>query len=399
MRDLSPLYHEVCIADTSRLINTLLSCAGFRLNLGSFELAYCCAHGVSLRVPSSEIKRVVLTIILLLRLRLRIWLLFLDFVEESAQAVLGDGRRHLLRRHALAHSTAWRATLIKLAVHHVWLGLLLRHALAHHVGHGTSAHLALSSTGLHHHVHLHHHLLHLLLHLLHHWIVCTATALQVHLLHALLHHLHLHLHLLLLVWRAAGPRGHHAWRGLLRLLRLLQGSYHLVEWIVHVLVLSLHLLGLEPVHIGLESNLSGWLGRLLGLLWLRWRTENIVEHIPRWGGWRRLSCHNWLLRSGLLWRELWLRWLLRSWLPDRSSKRTKIAPVISKTIACASRIWRRSDRLRRSHIKQILHIICFALNGACSLGRHSLSPWRCLRLCLLGLWLLLSRCNSGEISS
>ena len=147
--------------------------------------------------------------------------MFLDFVEESAQAVLRDGRRHLLG-HALAHS-AWHSSLIELAAHHVLLCLLLRgHSSGHHVG-SSGGHLAtLSSARLHHHVHLHHHLLHLLLHLRHHWIVSLlGPALQVHLLHALLHHLHLHLHLLG-VRRAAGTGRHHARRRLLRLLWLLQ---------------------------------------------------------------------------------------------------------------------------------------------------------------------------------
>ena len=179
-----------------------------------------------------------------------------------------------------------------------------------------------------------------------------------------------------------------------------------MEWIIHVLVLGLHWLRLEPAHVRLEALWSCWLGWLLGLLWLGWRIENIVKHIPRRGGWLRLSY--WLLRSGLLGRELLLNWLLlllRELL--RLLRRrlgrgnlTEIAPVIIAPITCSCCIRRRRDRLRRSKVKQILHIIIILLNVACGLGGHSLSPWRSLSLglSLLRLWLRL-RCSSGEISS
>lgn len=155
----------------------------------------------------SKIKRVVLNalVVVLLRLRLRIWLLFLDFIEEGAQAVLLDRRRH---RCSSAHGAAHVA-----AHHHIWLLLILRLCLLLHV------HLAATH---HHVVHLHHHLLHLLLHLLHLvvalWLLLARAALQAHLLHPLLHHLHLllhHLHLVVLSAEVAHLRCaaiiHHTW--------------------------------------------------------------------------------------------------------------------------------------------------------------------------------------------
>lgn len=179
-----------------------------------------------------------------------------------------------------------------------------------------------------------------------------------------------------------------------------------MERIVHVLVLGLHWLRLESAHVRLEALWSRWLGRLLGLLWLGWRIENIVKHVPRRGGWLRLSY--WLLRSRLLGRELLLDWLLLRrellrLLGRRLGRgnRTEIAPVISAPIICACCCIRcRRDRLRRSEIKQILHIIVILLNLACGLGRHSLPPWGRLRLGLnlLRLWLLLRR-TSREVSS
>ena len=126
-----------------------------------------------------------------------------------------------------------------------------------------------------------------------------------------------------------------------------------MERIVHVLVLGLHWLRLESLHVRLEALWSRWLGLLLGLLWLGWRIENIVKHVPRRGGWLRLSY--WLLRSGLLGRELllldWLMLLRRELLLllgrrlGRGSL-TEIAPVIIAPITCACRIRRRRDRLR-----------------------------------------------------
>ena len=181
-----------------------------------------------------------------------------------------------------------------------------------------------------------------------------------------------------------------------------------MERIVHVLVLGLHWLRLESAHVRLEALWSRWLGWLLGLLWLGWRIENIVKHVPRRGGWLRLSY--WLLRSRLLGRELLLDWLLLLrrelllLLRRRLGRgnRTEIAPVISAPIVCACCIRRRRrDRLRRSEIKQILHIIVILLNLACGLGRHCLPPWGRLRLGLnlLRLWLLLLRRTSCEVSS
>ena len=203
----------------------------------------------------SEVKRVILAIILL-RLRLRIWLLFLDFVEERAQTVLLGRRRH---GHSLSH--AWSCA-TELVTHHVWLLLLLGHP------HCTT-HLALASTGLQHHVvHLLHHHLHLLLHLLDHLGVLLLRLSTSHLLHPLLHHLHLLLHHLNLLrvttlathslsactlwhsshWGSSRTLGHtHTWLHHTRLLSWswLLCSHQLLERIVHILSLGLHHLRLE----------------------------------------------------------------------------------------------------------------------------------------------------------
>lgn len=193
-------------------------------------------------------------------------MLFLDFVEEGAQTVLLGRWRH---RHSLSHTCWTCATELLVVSHHAWL-LLLGHP------HRTT-HLALTGTGLHHHVvHLLHHHLHLLLHLLNHLGVLLLRLSTSHLLHPLLHHLHLLLHHLdllriatLATHRLSAHLGNsstlwhtHAW--LLSHTCMLGGwllrSHQLLEWIVHILNLRLHHARLEASLIRHETScrLAAW---------------------------------------------------------------------------------------------------------------------------------------------
>ena len=202
--------------------------------------------------------------------------MFLDFVEESAQAILLSRGCH---GHSLSHaSTRLLHHIGLLLLHHVWL--LLHHWI------GAAAHLALTCTRLlHHHVHLHHHLLHLLLHLLDHGVAALRllTTLEAHLLHARLHLHHLLLHHLHLVtalrWCADTCAAHHRLPHRLTHRLGLRGRrrHKLMEWIVHVLNLRLHQTRLEATLVWNESTRRRLSDRLVHwLLGLGWRAKHIV---------------------------------------------------------------------------------------------------------------------------
>lgn len=162
------------------------------------------------RLLASEVERVVLSITALLSLCLRIWLLFLHFVEKGAQAVLLlRWRAHLAHAaHGLLHRLQAVPSLELLAaIHHHWVHHATRHP------HDTRHPSRLLALPLHHHLLEHaHHAVHLLLHLLHlQWILLHAS-LKTHLLHSLLHHRHLllHHHHLLAVLRLLGDLHSHS---------------------------------------------------------------------------------------------------------------------------------------------------------------------------------------------
>ena len=120
------------------------------------------------RASLSEVKWVILAIILL-RLRLRTWLLFLHFVKERAQTVLRHRRGHLMLHllRLLLHHVVGRAPITSHArlLLHSHTGLLLLHAWLLHVG---LLIVVVAALGLHHHLlHHAHHVVHLVLHLLH----------------------------------------------------------------------------------------------------------------------------------------------------------------------------------------------------------------------------------------